>query len=359
VAIPPQRIVQVGPVPPPVGGVASHVSRLVTYLRGCGIKCEIVDPYPAHGKRSVPESGYWVIRGIWGVPRFLWLLHRKNAEVLHFHFSTLSPRFVIITALIARRRRRFVATFHHGDLAGELSRFPNWFLFLTRCALSRYDRVAALSSRQQSFLSSFECLSGRIVRWPTSPPNIVCPDGSSLPPSVSNIKAVEDGGELSVIIISGYPERLYGFEFGLNLLDTLRARFPVRLVVCLYGASSDPKYSSSLRVKLAQTRDVIVLDELNPAAFLALLRMASLYIRPTLIDSYGLSVQDAVEQGTPCVASDVCERDPRSFLFKSGQQDDLNSIALRVLEDGRRRRCRNVPLAVLPPSFDFSAVYQE
>ncbi|MGV8261144.1 hypothetical protein, partial [Pseudomonas aeruginosa] len=45
------------------------------------------------------------------------------------------------------------------------------------------------------------------------------------------------------------------------------------------------------------------------------LSRASVYLRPTSKDSFGVAVADAVELGVPGVASDVCKRYPGAGLF--------------------------------------------
>jgi hypothetical protein len=64
-----------------------------------------------------------------------------------------------------------------------------------------------------------------------------------------------------------------------------------------------------------------------------LLAKASLYVRPTRKDSYGLAVADAAALGTPVAASDICPRDPRARLFPTGSKMGFWEAAQACLSD--------------------------
>ena len=62
-----------------------------------------------------------------------------------------------------------------------------------------------------------------------------------------------------------------------------------------------------------------------------LLKYATVFIRPTLSDSYGISIAEALYVGTPAVASDVCKRPVGTILYKAGDVVDLSEKVRRIL----------------------------
>jgi glycogen(starch) synthase len=342
------RIVLVGPTSPPIGGIATYVEQLAEFLRKRRGSCHVLDPYPAPNKYSKPEVGIEVFSGVFRYLRLFWRICRAQEEVLHFHFSTISLRFLCLSAMLPRRRRRLMVTFHNGDLYVRFASVCPPFRYLVAALIARYDKVIALSSEQQQFLESLLRAKTLIERWDTPPPGNMEPDFSLLPQDLSNLRAIEDGGGFSIIVTSGYPASSYCFEFVLELAEALRSTVPIKVVVCLYGQPSKPDYERQLLSKLKAARDVIVIDALPPKGFLALLRLASVYLRPTTIDSFGLSVRDALDQGTPCVASDVCARDPRSYLFKTGDFNSFMAVASQVIISGHFNRRRMIPDIPMP-----------
>ena len=108
----------------------------------------------------------------------------------------------------------------------------------------------------------------------------------------------------------------------------------------LYGKGSHRSYEEKLRIKLSQHPKVILLGPLPAEGFLALLAKASVYLRPSTIDSYGLVITDAINVGTPCLASDVCARDPRCEIFPVGDKDAFMRQATDLVEQGRNLRTR-------------------
>lgn len=60
------------------------------------------------------------------------------------------------------------------------------------------------------------------------------------------------------------------------------------------------------------------------------------FLRPTMSDMEGVSVKEALEFGTPVVASDVCVRPCEAVLYKKNNVDDLYEKTFEVLQRGQR-----------------------
>jgi len=69
---------------------------------------------------------------------------------------------------------------------------------------------------------------------------------------------------------------------------------------------------------------LVTKEEMNVEVFedrsdvLEILAMNDVLIRPSLLDSYGLSVAESLLVGTPAIATDVCRRCDEAILYQQG-----------------------------------------
>lgn len=358
---PRRRILFVGPLPAPIGGVSSHVQRLVAFLASRGAACSVLDIYPTAAKERVPGVAHEVAP-VGGLLAMAWLLFRLQLgrhDVVHLHFSQAVGRFALVAGLLIKRGRRLILTLHHGDQAAVMRRAPGPARRLACAALRRADTIVALSEQQLAFYRELGLPEERLVLWKSALPLAVEPDPELLPAELRGLRPVEAGGNDTILMTSGYPEETYGYAQCLGLLDRLSARIPCKLCVCLYGTSSDPAYEAALRAELTGRADVILVGPLPPAGFLALLARASVYLRPSRVDSYGLAITDALNVGTPCLASDVCNRDPRCEIYPTGDHEAFLALATELIERGRSGPGRRPTDLADPDAFGFiEACYQ-
>ena len=107
------KVVQLGPYPPPHGGVQSNLVAIREYLRGNGHTCDAVNLTRFRRENSdgvyYPESAGELMRLLWRLP----------ADILHLHFGgDLTPRLLglaLFCTLIPRRKT--VLTFHSALVA--------------------------------------------------------------------------------------------------------------------------------------------------------------------------------------------------------------------------------------------------
>lgn len=316
------RVVLIGSLPPPIGGVSSHVLRLAAALRGRGVASLVLDLYPDPRKRPF---GSWhrispyrsrLLALIWAC------LSLRGGDIVHLHLSRVSGAVAAIPVLWLAPGRRLIVTLHDGDQQLILSGAGAFARWLTGILLPRLSRLVVLSELQEAFYRSLGVSGDRMVRWTKAPPLSVQPDETELPSALRGLRPIERGGESVVLVTSGYLAPSYRFELALDLHRALLERGPSQLVLCFYG-QDDPAYATRIREAAAATPFVTVVETLSPAGFLALLARTSIYLRPSLIDSYGLAISEALDVGARALASDVCARDPRCMVFATGDKAEF------------------------------------
>jgi glycosyltransferase involved in cell wall biosynthesis len=313
-----QKIAIVGPLPFPVGGVSSHVFRLSSLLQAEGFECSIFDFYPEKIKNVPKDVNHFSSKYTNIFFRFLWLFCKvvfANKNIIHFNFSVPTGFFPFICSLMPKFSRRFYVTLHHGDLLNKFNRSNFMIKMLSRIALKRMDKIIALSHDQKLFYENILSSTAKVDRWLSVIPSGLTTNLSLAPQVIQDIRPLKDGGKDILIVTSGYPNPSYRYELCVDLLKYLSKDISCTLIVCLYGKECDHGYSIDIKESLLNEKKVFVVGEMEPDGFLALLEKADLYVRPSLIDSYGLAITDALDVGTPCLASDVCDRDPRCELF--------------------------------------------
>ncbi|WP_457862546.1 glycosyltransferase [Pseudomonas aeruginosa] len=288
-------IIVIGGFPDPVGGVTAFVSRLAEN----NMVSEVIDIYPSPSK-SVPSEfkGRVVFRkGFTGFLSYYLANHRQWAgRLLHFNFST--SRAIVFFLVLPKFASEFSLMLHHGSLQVKSSR--KW---LYRAALSRLDYVFCMNEGYRQFYRGLGVPEEK-MRLVSS--YIKIPPLSSIVEPRKDIEQFFDGSR--VLVASGYPSSLYNHEW---CIDYVSAREGLKLAIFLYG-SGDALRNIEER---ANSERVKIFWNCSQATFNHALSRASVYLRPTSKDSFGVAVADAVELGVPVVASDVCKRYPGAGLF--------------------------------------------
>ncbi len=129
---------------------------------------------------------------------------------------------------------------------------------------------------------------------------------------------------------------LYGIDMVISLIFRLNSisNIDAGLVVFLADSTSEIEYLQELKELLCrlgiEKRILFVTGqkELWPAYL-----DSDLSVRATSRDGFGVSVAESIYLGCPALASDVCERALGSYLFRSRDQESLNSQAIKILEE--------------------------
>jgi glycosyltransferase involved in cell wall biosynthesis len=325
-------VVIVGPVAPPYGGIATHIERMASLLRGNGLQVGILDHF-SHEQHSL------VIGTLRRNPlRYWWEMRRLRVSVVHYHHARWST---LIAASLARRRcgGAWIVTFHGHDVEPFLgSRIPGVSM-LTQWAISRFDRVIAVSAAVADGVSERTGVDVMVV--PAYLPADVVDqpeDEASQPPTV--IVAAYCVGKTS-------SDDLYGIDIAGAVYASASAVIPdLCLKLSLAQAPSGSGARRYLERALAPAHravppervSIYVGAELAPA-----FRPGAVYLRTTRTDGDAVSVREALDAGVPVVASDVVKR-PTGVLTLSLKGIDAWVAAIgEVLEQGSLRRDRPQP----------------
>ena len=82
---------------------------------------------------------------------------------------------------------------------------------------------------------------------------------------------------------------------------------------------------------------MFAMGDVTHQSCLAVIARSDIFVRPTFSDGDAISVREAIELGTPVVASDVVSRPAGTVCFKTGDASDLVSKIESVLALGARQ----------------------
>src|ERR1700730_16149952 len=141
------KVLQLGPYPPPNGGVQTHIVALREMLRERQIPCAVVNltrtRRPASDDVFYPSSGMQV----------LWLLVRRHYDIVHLHIGgRIWPRQIALGLVcFMLPGRKSVFTFHSGGYPSSAEGVATTRHNLKAWVFRRFDRIIAVNAEIAAF----------------------------------------------------------------------------------------------------------------------------------------------------------------------------------------------------------------
>lgn len=323
-----KRIAVLGPLPPPLGGVAVHVQRVIVKLKAQG--CAVFHFNTCAEYRYRFTSLY--------LARLVFFLFYRRPEQVHMHTLYLSNGLRELALLMwLKKRLAFEMVLIEHDCRYLYTKSAAWKNRLNGLLLDVEKHVYIGDRTAQSFIEN------AIV-----PACETTTEGAFLPPD-----AIQEQH-----ILLTYPTELFPFLYRHDTVLLANA-FELSLVngKDLYGFDLCIKLVKEMRKKKHNVGLVFVLGDVGDQAYFAfcmhmvkqyglqehifvltgqrelwpLMKLATLFLRPTLSDGASVSVEEALWCGTPVIASDVCQRPKQVKLFKTGDERDLQKVVEELL----------------------------
>ncbi len=297
----------VGPYPPPLGGVSSHVSQVAHATATAGYRVGVLDHFG--GRRATPP----VLAGLRRNPgRYVLELSRHRAELVHVHYAG-RPTLLVASALARRRRTsaRWLLTVHNQSL-GPMLKSGGVRSRLLRWALNQFDEIIAVSAEVSSAIAPR--VPNRAMSIVPAYAGVAHGDGRSVSRATSRL--LDAPGV--ALVVAGYRIRpirgggdLYGIDVAARVFAELAAEHPLlKLVVFLAHPPRGwpaKRYLGRIQSQLHREwpgRTHVAVGEQLAASF----AHRAVYLRPSRTDGDAVSVREALECGIPVIASDATSR---------------------------------------------------
>ena len=325
------KLLIVGRIPPPYGGVTVHISRLLSHLQALDYPFEFCAlPRSSNHKSSILQKLRKFIK-----PACTLLFHRY--DVVHCHAS--NPWLFILVDLISGRLRRgkIIHTLHGEGILLACECGPPYMKCLLRFAFKRASQIIAINT---------SCAQ-RVRPFAASPAHVILMS-AYIPPGSEEMETGQINSELETFF-NKHPKcfasqgnfgnmyqgkDLYRFDLLANALVSIRATnksVGLCSVVSQTLSNSARNDVLNLRRQLGLEDHWLIIEDFGSA--IPLYRRCIGFIRPTMSDGDSLSIRECLDLGVPVIASNAVPRPEGCVIFESGNLHSLEATLLDVLSE--------------------------
>jgi len=316
------RVLQLGPYPPPHGGVQSNLVAIRSYLLKRNVPCAVIN-ITRHRKADA-DAVYYPKTSL----ELLRLLFRLDYDIIHLHLGGMLTKRLLVLSLMCclMTRSRAVLTFHSGGYPSSPRGRKAHPASLTGFVLRRFDRLIAVNPAIVEF---FQKLGVPADRRRLIYPHSFSDDGGGSEPLPENLASFFESHS-PVLISVGLLEPEYDLPLQIAVLDRVREKFRNAGLVMIGSGSLE----AELRARIAAqpyASHILLCGDVPHKATLEAVSRSDVMLRTTLYDGDAVSVREALYLGTPVIASDNGMRPPGVRLIPSADLDALYDAIQEVL----------------------------
>jgi len=288
------RIVQLGPYPPPHGGVQSNLVAIREYVRRHGHSCDVINLTRHRAEECdgvyYPSTPLQVVR----------LLMAGGYDIVHLHIGGNLPLRLVMLALLCTLipRARTVFTFHSGGYPSSPGGGTARPFSLRGFVFRRFDSLIGVNHQLVELFGRFGVKAGRArLIYPHTLPALS--SDAALPQSLETFFVDHD----PVLVTVGQLEPEYDLPLQIEALGHIRQRLP-RAGLFIAGSGS---LETSLRAQIQAAphgNHVLLYGDVPHSATLRAIARASALLRTTFYDGDSVAVREALHLGTPVIATD-------------------------------------------------------
>lgn len=308
---PAKKIVIVGPVPPPTGGISIHIWRLWHLLKK-DFDVDFIDEF----KEAKPQ--YFNLRSK-NLFRYYKIISGADAVFIHSGTNVLRVMHILTSKLMMKKIVMTIHNYHERKAAWK--RIPHELLF------NLADKIILVNPVMKERLDlSPEKV---VIKHAFLPP--VLQEENDLPEMVD--QWLRKGREENRIIICSNAWRLdefrnqdlYGTDMCIEATHRLvQSGIPV---IFLFNVATMDNFRDKFehyqqKIKDLGLENIFHLTNLQ-LSFVKLMERSDIVVRPTNIDGDSLSIREAIYLGKPVIASDVTERPEGSTIHQNRNIDDF------------------------------------
>jgi glycogen synthase len=315
-------VLQLGPFPPPHGGVQTNLVAIRDHLRRHGARSPVIN-LTRHRRASsddvyYPRSPYEVLKLLLTIP----------ADVVHLHVGgEFTPRLLgLALACTLLPGRRAVLTLHSGGYPTSAGGRSASRRSLRGWILRRLDAVIAVNAEIEGLFRSFGVDERRIeLICPFAP--VTVPADVTLPAAVQHFRA----SHTPLLTTVGLLEPEYDLALQIRTLSTVRQSFP-QAGLAIVGSGSLEAELRQLVASVPDGQHVLLCGDVPHAATLRLLSESDVFLRTTLYDGDSVSVREALQLGVPAIATDNGMRPAGVHLIPRSDEAALIRAVSAILD---------------------------
>ena len=307
-------VLLIGPMPPPSGGVSTHLSRILMRSKAEeGIDLSVFDIRRLR------------LHTIDACSRNLFRIVYKyfSSDIIHIH---ISRKHKLKIAAVSKFIGKKVIYTHHNS--------RNLQEELTLKIMRAVDKVILVRPVKDVFSREIQ------KKCVVIPAYLHAPAAASLPDKL--LHQFSGGAVLfahcyqiknNPLLIEG--KDLYGFDLIFSAVEKLVNDQSEKQIILFLAdpANAMKQYYSSKMLELAAYPNLKIIYWSDVLDFSSALKYCTILIRATRSEGDAISVREALHAGVPVIASDCVERPPGVIVFSSGNEDDLFKAISNQLEN--------------------------
>lgn len=305
------KILLIGPLPPPVGGVSIHIKRLSRLIDN-DYNIDYVD------ESHIIKENYFNLRTL-KLPEYLNKVRKSDLLYIHSGKRQLAIFHVLIGRLFGKR---VIMTLHGYPYANR-----KLINFVDSVFYSMADKIIVVNSfiLDRVRLPENKC----IVKWAFVPP--IMEDEPQLPDYLSEWIAKRKNLGDVILSANAYQlkyfnnEDLYGLDMCIEAAGRLvKKGYKVSFVYLVSSLEKNRElYQKYLRrINESNFRDHFLLLN-DTISFVRLITYSDIILRPTNTDGDALTIREAIHLGKLVVASDIIPRPAGTILFRTRDHNDF------------------------------------
>jgi glycosyltransferase involved in cell wall biosynthesis len=315
------RVLQLGPYPPPHGGVQTNLVAIRRFLLSRGIPCAVINL--TRHRRDDGDDIYYPKTSL----EVLRLLTRLNYDIIHLHFGgDLSLRLMLLAlACCLMPRSKTVLTFHSGGYPLSKAGRSASPLTFRGFVLRRFNRVIGVNQELGRLFRRFGVSSGRI--------RLIYPHAISLDsvaPSLPDYLARFFQTHYPLLLTVSGLEPEYNLSLQIDILGEVSRLFPNAGLAIIGSGSLEAEVRARIHTKPYAER-ILLCGDVPHAVALRAVAESDLILRTTLYDGDSISVREALHIGTPVIATDNGMRPRGTHLIPCSDPDALRRTIEKVL----------------------------
>jgi glycogen synthase len=290
------KVLQLGPYPPPHGGIQIHIVALRRMLQQRQIPCAVINltrhRQPSTGDVFYPDNGLQV----------LWLLLRRHYDVLHLHIGgRVWPRQVALGLLCSLLpNRKSVLTFHSGGYPSSREGAAAHRHTLRALVFRRFDCIIAVNKEIAGF---FERLGVKPERIRLISPHALSTDALGAPHEFPATLESFFQDHHPLLITVGLLEKEYDLSSQIAVLGRVREMWPEAGLLIIGSGSLHGLLCNEIE-KQPYGDHILLYGDLSHGTTLQAIARSDLMLRTTWYDGDALSLREAIHFGVPVIATD-------------------------------------------------------
>lgn len=316
-----KRILQIGPIPEPKGGISIHIQRLSKYLSN-EYEFIFVD------ESKVRKKGIFNIRSK-NLFRYFSLIAKSNIVHIHSGSSILRDFHIVISKLLFKKT---IVTMHgNNPLTNRLLNATDMFLLKSSNELIFVnDNI----SNKLNYKKPFK------IKEAFLPP--VIDDEPDLPEYLDEWLKMKKTEDKLITCANAWRldthegGDLYGLDQIIKLADKLineqnkMVAFVFNIAIIDNELEKFNNYKKQIKELKLEDSFLLMNDNIS---FVKLIVRSDFVLRPTLIDGDAVTIREALFLEKPIISSDAVERPQGTIIYQKGNVDDLYDKTLALIEN--------------------------